>query len=147
MQLASFKHSWSYNFEMSPRYLETSCTADLRKLRIILNTVHTISEVANVKAGSTDSNQCASEVPQTRHVKHRRTMFLLLTIQPVTACAPYQHSWCQTANETWSNKSCTWRSAVDSKGMTSQTIGVGHVSSDSLSHSPARARARPHAHV
>jgi hypothetical protein len=83
MQLASFKHSWSYNFEVSPRYLETSCKAGLCKLRIILNTVHTKSKVANVKAGSTDNNQCASEVSQTRHVKHRRTMFLVLTIQPV----------------------------------------------------------------
>ena len=116
MQLAFFKHSWSYNFEVSPRYLETSCTAGLGKLRIILN---------NVKAGSTDNNQCAFEVSRTRRVKHRRTMHLVLTIQPLTACAPYQHSWCQTVYETWSNKSCTWRSAVDSKGMTSQTIGSG----------------------
>jgi hypothetical protein len=80
-------------------------------------------------------------------VKHRRTMFLLLTIQPVTACAPYQHSWCQTANETWSNKSCTWRSAVDSKVMTSQTIGSGTCPRNlslSLSHCPARARTNTH---
>jgi hypothetical protein len=81
---------------MAAKHLETSCSAGLGKLRIITHK-YTLRptqnpDIAKVKAGSPDSNQCAYEVSRTRQVKHRRTMFLLLTIQPVTACAPYQHS-------------------------------------------------------